>query len=79
MTQQFGQTLMPILQQLGLDPGQPVIRPAYTSLKPNARRRAGNELTPASGSSATAYGSRREVAFPQSACIIHVVAVCHSG
>jgi hypothetical protein len=31
--EQFGQTLMPILQQLGVDPGQPMISPAHNIIK----------------------------------------------
>jgi hypothetical protein len=31
--EQFGQTLMPILQQLGIDPGQPAISPVHSIIK----------------------------------------------
>lgn len=31
--EQFGQTLMPILQQLRVDPGQPMIAPAHNIIK----------------------------------------------
>jgi hypothetical protein len=31
--EQFGQTLMPILQQLGVDPGQPAISPVHSIIK----------------------------------------------
>jgi hypothetical protein len=31
--EQFGQTLMPILQQLGVDPGQPAISPVHNIVK----------------------------------------------
>jgi hypothetical protein len=30
--EQFGQTLMPILQQLGVDPGQPAIQPVHSTI-----------------------------------------------
>ena len=32
----FGKTLMPILQQLGIDPGQPDIMPVHKVIKPAA-------------------------------------------
>jgi hypothetical protein len=28
----FGQTLMPILQEIGIDPGQPEIRPVHNTI-----------------------------------------------
>lgn len=31
--EKFGQTLMPILQQLGVDPGQPEISPLHNTIK----------------------------------------------
>ncbi len=31
--EKFGQTLMPILQQLGIDPGQPAITPVHNVIK----------------------------------------------
>jgi hypothetical protein len=31
--EQFGQTLMPLLQQLGVDPGQPAISPVHNIVK----------------------------------------------
>ena len=30
--ERFGQTLMPILQELGIDPGQPEIRPVHNTI-----------------------------------------------
>ena len=31
--EQFGQTLMPILQQVGIEPGQPIISPTHNIVK----------------------------------------------
>ena len=31
---QFGQTLMPILSEMGLDPGQPAVMPVHNMLQP---------------------------------------------
>ena len=31
--ERFGQVLMPILQQVGVDPGQPVISPVHNTIK----------------------------------------------
>jgi hypothetical protein len=31
--EQFGQTLMPLLQELGIDPGQPAMRPVHSIIK----------------------------------------------
>jgi hypothetical protein len=33
----FGKTLMPILQQLGLDPGQPAVMPMHKVMVPTAK------------------------------------------
>ena len=33
----FGKTLMPILQQLGIDPGQPTVMPVHKVIVPAAR------------------------------------------
>ena len=33
--QQFGETLIPILKRLGVDPGQPNIQPAYNVIVPS--------------------------------------------
>jgi hypothetical protein len=33
----FGKTLMPILQQLGIDPGQPMIMPVHKVIVPKAK------------------------------------------
>lgn len=36
----FGQTLMPILQSLGADPGQPMVAPLHNVIVPPAKRPA---------------------------------------
>ena len=36
----FGKTLMPILQQLGIDPGQPTVMPVHKVTVPGAKGRA---------------------------------------
>jgi hypothetical protein len=33
----FGKTLMPILQQLGIDPGQPAVMPVHKVIVPTAK------------------------------------------
>src|SRR5215472_14536568 len=33
----FGKTLMPILQQIGLDPGQPTVMPVHKVIAPTAK------------------------------------------
>ena len=49
----FGKTLMPILQQLGIDPGQPSVMPMNKVILPTAR------VAPAKGKRAKAASSRR--------------------
>jgi hypothetical protein len=36
----FGQTLMPIMQQIGADPGQPSVMPVHNVIVPPAAKRA---------------------------------------
>jgi hypothetical protein len=33
----FGKTLMPILQQLGIDPGEPMVMPVHKVIVPKAK------------------------------------------
>ncbi len=33
----FGKTLMPILQQIGIDPGQPAVMPVHKVIVPTAK------------------------------------------
>ena len=35
--EKFGKTLMPILQQLGIDPGQPAVMPVHKVIVPTAK------------------------------------------
>ena len=39
----FGKTLMPILQQLGVDPGQPSVMPMHKVMVPPAKSRVAPE------------------------------------
>jgi hypothetical protein len=43
----FGQTLMPILQQLGIDPGQPSVMAIHNEIKPPAKARTAKKPTKA--------------------------------
>jgi hypothetical protein len=50
----FGKTLMPILEQLGIDPGQPTVMPVHKVIVPAAK------VAPASkGAKATARRHKR--------------------
>jgi len=43
----FGQTLIPILNQLGVDPGQPRVMEVHNVIVPPARARSAGKRTPA--------------------------------
>ena len=42
----FGQTLMPIMQQIGADPGQPSVMPVHNVIVPPAAKRASKKPAP---------------------------------
>ena len=55
----FGRTLMPIMQELGVDPGQPVVMPMHNVIVPPAAKTAGKKKAPASKSKAKGAGKKR--------------------
>ena len=50
----FGKTLMPILQQLGIDPGQPTVMPVHKVIVPTAKVTSPSKQAKASASPAEA-------------------------
>ena len=42
----FGQTLMPIMQQIGVDPGQPSVMPVHNMIVPPAAKPAAKKPAP---------------------------------
>ena len=43
----FGKTLMPIMQQMGVDPGQPHVMPLHNVIVPSTAKRAAKMAMPA--------------------------------
>jgi len=43
----FGKTLMPIMQQMGVDPGQPHVMPLHNVIVPSTAKRAAKKAKPA--------------------------------
>ena len=42
----FGKTLMPIMQQMGVDPGQPHVMPLHNVIVPSTAKRAAKKAKP---------------------------------
>ena len=60
----FGQTLMPIMQQIGVDPGQPSVMPVHNVIvppaaKPAAKKRAPKKRAPKKRAAAPKRKARR--------------------
>ena len=60
----FGQTLMPIMQQIGVDPGQPSVMPVHSVIvppaaKPAAKKRAPKKRAPKTRAAAPKRKARR--------------------
>jgi len=50
----FGKTLMPIMQQMGVDPGQPQVMPVHNVIVPSTAKRAAKKAKPAARKRAAA-------------------------
>ena len=50
----FGKTLMPIMQQMGADPGQPHVMPLHNVIVPSTAKRAAKKAKPAARKRAAA-------------------------
>jgi hypothetical protein len=57
--ERFGRTLMPILQELGVDPGKPEIMPIYNVIKPPAAKAKPKKRAPARAAATKRGGKRR--------------------
>jgi hypothetical protein len=55
----FGQTLMPIMQQIGADPGQPSVMPVHNVIVPPAAKRAAKKPAPKKRAAAPKSKARR--------------------
>ena len=55
----FGQTLMPIMQQIGADPGQPSVMPVHNVIVPPAAKRAVKKPAPKKRAAAPKSKARR--------------------
>ncbi len=55
----FGQTLMPIMQQIGADPGQPSVMPVHNVIVPPAAKPAAKKPAPKKRAAAPKSKTRR--------------------
>ncbi len=55
----FGQTLMPIMQQIGADPGQPSVMPVHNVIVPPAAKPAAKKPAPQKRAAAPKSKARR--------------------
>ena len=55
----FGQTLMPIMQQIGADPGQPSVMPVHNVIVPPAAKPAAKKPAPRKRAAAPKSKARR--------------------
>ncbi len=55
----FGQTLMPIMQQIGVDPGQPSVMPVHHVIVPPAAKPAAKKPAPKKRAAAPKRKARR--------------------
>ena len=55
----FGQTLMPIMQQIGADPGQPSVMPVHNVIVPPAAKPAAKKPAPKTRAAAPKSKARR--------------------
>ena len=55
----FGQTLMPIMQQIGADPGQPSVMPVHNVIVPPAAKPAAKKPAPKKRAAAPRSKTRR--------------------
>jgi len=55
----FGQTLMPIMQQIGADPGQPSVMPVHNLIVPPASKPAAKKPAPRKRAAAPKSKARR--------------------
>lgn len=55
----FGQTLMPIMQQIGVDPGQPSVMPVHHVIVPPAAKPAAKKPAPKQRAAAPKRKARR--------------------
>ena len=55
----FGQTLMPIMQQIGADPGQPSVMPVHNVIVPPAAKAAAKKPAPKKRAAAPKSKARR--------------------
>jgi hypothetical protein len=55
----FGQTLMPIMQQIGADPGQPSVMPVHNVIVPPAAKPAAKKPAPKKRAAAPKSKARR--------------------
>ena len=57
--EKFGKTLMPIMEQIGADPGQPAVMPVHNLIAPPAKKPAAKKPAPKKRAAAPKRKARR--------------------